>query len=565
MFVRVGPLVRATSATSAVVWAELAEAREVTLYAQPVDQPGTYVATTSSTVTVGGRHYVAPQLQDLQPGTWYRYHLAPTDSEETLFRQKTPITQCFRTFSENTGKDHATDHSLRIAYGSCRKATDATTDVLDGFGNWLSDHQEEREQSWPHVLLLIGDQIYADDPPPSLVHQHPHLQQGAQTFEDFAQIYEHVWTYSKGVRQALAALPTLMIFDDHEITNNWNGTPTWRARMLQAGKEQLLVDGQIAYWLYQGWGNLTVRDEQQHPLLRILHEAAASSEDALERLRTCVRAELEGKIRLSWHYEIPTTPAIFVTNTRTERPALPAQESAQKGLPARITSLEQTTDLRRWASKRQERLLLIISSVPVLLPPAIGLAEYIMGKRLWYKSSGPLRWLGRQIARFQQWVAEKASFDHWPLYEQSWHELQQIWQEQQKDLLVLSGDVHFSYAIKGTSRHPTTTLTHIYQLVCTPLQNALSISDRRKIELQSSLKQSTYGGLQTRVAPLQPAQQGVALAHNLLYENVLAMITLRLQTDHTYTIQQEYLGLINNRLETFASVSFPEETKEQPS
>ena len=75
---RVGPLVRATSASSTVIWAESSQACEVTFRAEPhhaVPEDAALCITTR-TVTVGGRHYAAPQLHGLQPATYYRYHLS---------------------------------------------------------------------------------------------------------------------------------------------------------------------------------------------------------------------------------------------------------------------------------------------------------------------------------------------------------------------------------------------------------------------------------------------------------------------------------------------------------
>lgn len=71
-------------------------------------------------------------------------------------------------------------------------------------------------------------------------------------------------------------LPTYMIFDDHEIINNWNISPTWRAKALKHGREQLLVDRPVAYWVYQGWGNLHRRTNTTSPLLQIMQQGAES-------------------------------------------------------------------------------------------------------------------------------------------------------------------------------------------------------------------------------------------------------------------------------------------------
>ena len=102
-------------------------------------------------------------------------------------------------------------------------------------------------------------------------------------------MYKHAWTYEPGIRQALALIPTFMIFDDHEITNSWNLDPTWSMSMLRRGRGQMLVDGLVAYWLYQGWGNLLPQDDPDHPLMKIMQAAAYSGIDVLQALRDAIK------------------------------------------------------------------------------------------------------------------------------------------------------------------------------------------------------------------------------------------------------------------------------------
>jgi hypothetical protein len=58
------------------------------------------------------------------------------------------------------------------------------------------------------------------------------------------------------VRRLLANIPTYMIFDDHEITDDWNITREWHenVRSSKCGK-QVVANGLAAYWAFQGWGN----------------------------------------------------------------------------------------------------------------------------------------------------------------------------------------------------------------------------------------------------------------------------------------------------------------------
>jgi phosphodiesterase/alkaline phosphatase D-like protein len=558
----VGPLVRATTATSTVVWAEFFQPGEVTLRVTPFDAPeNSTIMLNTHTVTVGGRHYAAPQLTGLQPATWYSYRIDAIPGKTAAdagqlagieHRQIALPYQCFRTLDSGEAGEHSEhkqEKSLLLAYGSCRKLTRPEQDALGAFGPWLIRHFSKREATWPRLLLLIGDQIYADEPSESLVQLYPHLQGGAHTFADFASMYEYAWTNDQRVRQVLAMLPTYMIFDDHEITNNWDISPTWRAWALQRGQEQVLVDGLVAYWVYQGWGNLHQRTSANSPLLQIMQDAAASGEDTLEALRACIRPEIYGQSHLHWHYEIPTMPPIFVMDARADRPVIFNSKTPFTEMPARITSEQQMTELTRWLYENKRGLPILVSSVPALLPPLIGLAEYLMGIRPWHNKVAPLRWLGRQLARIQYMLAMGISFDHWPLFTATWNELVEILADSQQDILFLSGDVHFSYAMEAHRTKNASDKGHLYQFVSTPLQNELSPNNRRLVLGQTRFKDASYGGLHMRMLPMLTGDKKGRVPHDLLLQNTVALVSLQHKGDEKYEIRQEYLGVKDGDME----------------
>jgi phosphodiesterase/alkaline phosphatase D-like protein len=565
----VGPLVRATSTTSTVIWAEFDQPCTVTLsatLAASPEQPPIQV--TTRTISIGGHHYATPQLQGLEPARWYNYHLetsalATSDANKTTSTPNTIVDmlRCFRTLDE---AETRAESSLRVLYGSCRLLNQPEKDTLDALGQWLIKQVDLREQVWPHVLLLIGDQIYADIPPPPLVQMRPSMKDGATSFEDFASQYRYVWTTTTSVRQALACIPTYMTCDDHEITNGWNGAPTWRTQMLQSGREQTLIDGMVAYWVYQEWGNLD-QQEVAHPLMRIMKEAEQTGEDALEALRTCIKQTIFGDTDLHWHYTIPTTPPIFVTSTRINRSCTPYNN--ERYAPTHIMSTQQMAELRGWLQEQQAGVSLLVSSVPVLLPPFIGFAEYLAGVRLWTQASAPLRWLGRQLARLQLKVAELAQFEHWPVYTTSWHELVQSVAQQTGDVVILGGDVHFSYTIEGRpviSRQSHTPSSRLYQLVSTPIQNSLHTKERRLIQGQAFIKRAIYGSLSTRVLPLQMQNAHMDTHHDLLFENTLAHVTITLhpEQEHRYDLEQEYLGIVDGQLQVIGRTLFSRNTRQ---
>ncbi|QGY44858.1 hypothetical protein GM418_14630 [Maribellus comscasis] len=58
------------------------------------------------------------------------------------------------------------------------------------------------------------------------------------------------------VRRMLANISTFMIFDDHDITDDWNLNPSWRDRVFTSPLGKAIVrNGMMAYALFQDWGN----------------------------------------------------------------------------------------------------------------------------------------------------------------------------------------------------------------------------------------------------------------------------------------------------------------------
>lgn len=555
-YLRVGPLVRAIRPDSVAIWTEWSRPCEVILTARLAsaqEQNAEMLSTRVHTVTVGERHYALSQLTALQPASWYDYQVQTDEQDKASGATNAGmpvILQCFRTLDGPEARA-----TLRLAYGSCRRMSAKGSDALSAFGSWLLQYKQEREIRWPHVLLLIGDQIYADD-----VGEAGVWHKTAQIFEEFACLYEEAWTADAGVRQVLALLPTHTIFDDHEIINDWNVTPTWHAEMLRKGKEQMLVDGLLAYWVYQGWGNIGLLNANEHPLLAIMQQAAQNEQDALEYLREAIRQALYQQIRLQWHYTIPTTPAIFVTDLRADR-AIAKDGADPIDVVPRIMSLAQMEALRGWLRIHADSTVLLACSVPAILPPLIGLAEYMMGLRP-FQHARPrfLRRLGHKLAGIQQELAIHLSFDHWPAFSATWHELVTLLASRQHDIVILSGDVHFSYAMSARrSLWRKKQQGMLYQFVASPFKNILEQRDERLVLGQAWMKRADFGGLHARVLPMHEPENNKRIPHDILFHNVVAQVICQPRTNENgrYDLQQIYLGVMQGRLEEIGVTAMP--------
>ena len=83
-----------------------------------------------------------------------------------------------------------------------------------------------------------------------------------QVVTEADQVYNNVhrtdWFYQDlpRVRRLLANVPTYMVFDDHEITDDWNLTPRW-AKQTRANAlgRAVIRNGLAACTLFQSWGN----------------------------------------------------------------------------------------------------------------------------------------------------------------------------------------------------------------------------------------------------------------------------------------------------------------------
>ncbi len=143
---------------------------------------------------------------------------------------------------------------------------------------------------------------------------------------------------SPKVARALANISTLMIFDDHEITDDWNLNKRWRNRTLRTalGKD-IILNGLMAYGLFQGWGNDPVefartQDSMNKKFLEdariwISQSSSAPETDpneensAFSRLNQMLgMTDATGDKLVKWHFQVPGPRHLtVVTDPRTRR------------------------------------------------------------------------------------------------------------------------------------------------------------------------------------------------------------------------------------------------------
>jgi hypothetical protein len=215
---------------------------------------------------------------------------------------------------------------------------------------------------------------------------------GAPSYEtDKARLTEFYRTLPK-VRRALANVPTYMIFDDHEITDDWYLNPTWRDRVLGSPLGSAIIrNGMLAYALFQGWGNDPVKfepragltEKQPHELL--LEQAAkfmpagaptGPDADAAKQIEHLLGLDLRNEIALDgsyaetnppmkWHYTVPGAKhEVIVLDCRTRR-----SFASRVSPPGNIGLTAQAEQIPETPPGGKKDVYIVVASLPVIGPP----------------------------------------------------------------------------------------------------------------------------------------------------------------------------------------------------
>ena len=249
------------------------------------------------------------------------------------------------------------------------------------------------------------------------------------------------------VRRVLANTPTYMIFDDHDVTDDWNLTARWRDRVRAspAGR-RIVANALAAYWAFQGWGNDPGQFGQEFTDT-ISGHLTGGGEGAAARFDDV----LWGFDR--WSFAAPTTPVTVCLDTRTQR----AYDSPEGG--ARLigpAGFDRIARLVEDSGHDQTQPLLLVSATPVCgLELAERRQKFLRGK------VGPYR------IDFESWHANLRGLID--LIDFLTRKLRLT------TAVVLSGDVHYGMTVDVRFTVEDTTI-HLAQLVSSGIKHSGTIT-----------------------------------------------------------------------------------------
>ncbi|MBV4456808.1 alkaline phosphatase family protein [Pseudomonas sp. COR58] len=228
------------------------------------------------------------------------------------------------------------------------------------------------------------------------------------------------------VARALAHLPSLMVFDDHDITDDWNLSAQWEETAYgHPFSRRIIGNALIAYLLCQGWGNNP--DAFKAPLEKARRLGADGDGRYLDS--PAQDALIDDLLRFQrWHYVLPTTPALVVLDTRTRR-----WRSER--------SLKQPSGLLDWEAlcELQQELLDHPSAIIVSPAPVFGVKLIETVQRVFSWCGYPL------LVDAENWMAHRGAAQV----------ILNIFRHSRTpgSYVVLSGDVHYSFVYEVLIRH----------------------------------------------------------------------------------------------------------------
>jgi PhoD-like phosphatase len=509
-----GPLLRYVDATSATVWVE-------------TDAPCLVevLGTSSRTFSVHGHHYALVDVTGLEPGTSTPYEVR-LDGEVRWpdARSELPPSRIRTPHPERR---------LRITFGSCRTSVpqDETfnrthgLDVLHALSLQLVTLPDEQ---WPDLLLLLGDQVYADEPSPAMleiIERRRGLDEppGAELadFEEYTHLYRLAWT-DPACRWLLSTVSSLMIFDDHDVRDDWNTSHAWREQMEALPWWRARIVGALgSYWLYQHAGNLSIDERARDPLLAALRSAHVDCADGdggavLDEFADAADRHPE-RNRWSYAWNLGRV-RLIVLDSRCGRVLTPGRRAM--------------LDEHEWAwfdgqARGGFDHVLIGTSLPYLLPRGVHELEQ------WNEAVADGRW-GTRLRRAAERIRQGLDLEHWAAFHASFRAMAAVLDELSSGrrgappstVVLLSGDVHYSYLMKARTGRRRDRHAPIYQAVCSPIRNPLSRAWRYANVVGSFGLAGVAGRLLARAAGLRRTGLHWKLAQRPMFDNAIATLDL---------------------------------------
>jgi hypothetical protein len=510
-----GPLLRYVGESAVTIWVETDRSCEVEILGHR-----------ARTFEVSGHHYALVVVGGLRPADEHEYQVAL----DGTVRWPEPDSA----FGPSVLRTLAPDRPMRLIFGSCRIAEQQV--AAPGRGRRLAWRDQDRgpdalsacafdllatpRERWPDVMFLVGDQVYADGVGPATrefirKRRDPAEQPGYQVadFSEYCALYREAWS-ELSVRWLLSVVPTAMIFDDHDVHDDWNISDAWRREFGAKPWWRARISGAyLSYWLYQHLGNLSPAELDGDELWRQVLQAGDATAVLTE---FALRADDQAQ-DIWWSFSRGFgRVGVVVIDSRSGRVL---QEGSR-----RMVSDAQWRQITESASGDWDHVVLA-TSLPPLLPRGIHALE------AWSEVVCGGAW-GKRLASAGERLRRAVDLEHWAAFGTSFTELERLLSDlaagvrdqAPASVTIISGDVHHSYLAAVELPAPAHPRSAVYQAVCSPIHNALPRSFRRMHRLATSRPGEAIAMTLGRLAGISKPAIRWRITRGPWFDNMLATL-----------------------------------------
>ncbi|MEE2762232.1 MAG: alkaline phosphatase family protein [Pseudomonadota bacterium] len=244
--------------------------------------------------------------------------------------------------------------------------------------------------------------------------------------------------------RALANVPVYMMFDDHDVTDDWNLSALWENTAYEHPfSRRIIGNALLGYLLCQGWGNQPGVFDELIEQCALLFPADDEPKDLdIRRQDELIDTLFHFH---HWHYTLDTEPPLVVLDTRTRR----WRSEVRRSHPSGLMDWEALTDFQQAVMGKEA--VVVVSPAPMF---GVKLIEMIQRVFTWFGK--PL------MVDAENWMAHRGAasvllniFGH---------------PKTPKHFVILSGDVHYSFAYDVRLRHKRNS-PRIWQITSSGIKN----------------------------------------------------------------------------------------------
>jgi hypothetical protein len=511
-----GPLLRYVSDTEATIWVECSAPCEVDVLGR-----------SARTFAVAGHHYALVILDGLDPGSTIPYEVR-LDGDAVWPLPDDPYPPCVI-------RTHNHDGKLRLAFGSCRvsvphtrpyslsKDDDPRGREVDALLALVQRMRDEPSTQWPDAFLLLGDQVYADEVSPETERFIASRRRGSEgapqdevgDFEEYTSLYRESWS-DPALRWLLSTVSTAMIFDDHDVHDDWNISDTWIAQMrAKPWWEERILGAYMSYWIYQHLGNLSPSGLYDDPIFCAVQDADGDCEQLVRDFARRSAREIAGT-RWSFTRDFGRTRLVMLDSR--------AGRVLTRGARQMLSDTEW-----EWAEDRCSGdfdHLVIGTSLPVMLGPGMHHFE------AWNEAVCDGAW-GKLAARAGEKIRQALDLEHWAAFQGCFNRLAVLLEDvaagrrgpAPATIVMLSGDVHHAYVAEAWFPGREVT-SRVLQATCSPIRNPLDRRERRLLRSGFTRPVAAIARRLARAAGVRPVAMRWAFAHPPTFDNQIAQLEL---------------------------------------